>query len=157
MEKIKIQEELLDIVSIKRAPNLLIIEFPKVIDLSQKDLKLIELFTAGDVKCADFEGYETIYKIDGNIATLSNDGSIYAEPEPPIEPEQFEPYVPTEVDIARQQISQLKSKLQETDYMIIKCSEYQLSGLDMPYDIAKLHAERQALRDQINELELSLS
>jgi len=157
MEKIKIQEELLDIVSIKRAPNLLIIEFPKVIDLSQKDLKLIELFTAGDVKCADFEGYETIYKIDGNIATLSNDGSIYAEPEPPIEPEPIEPHVPTESELAQQKIGQLKAQLEETDYMIIKCSEYQLIGLDMPYDIATLHAERQVLRDQINELELSLS
>lgn len=47
----------------------------------------------------------------------------------------------------------LKAKLAETDYQIIKCSEYQLAGLELPYDVAALHAERQAIRDQINALE----
>jgi len=47
----------------------------------------------------------------------------------------------------------LKAKLAATDYKIIKCAEYQLAGPDSPYDIAALHAERQAIRDQINALE----
>ena len=47
----------------------------------------------------------------------------------------------------------LKSQLTTTDYRIIKSMEYQLAGLEPPYDIAVLHAERQALRDKINELE----
>ena len=51
-----------------------------------------------------------------------------------------------------QQITTLKTQLTETDYKIIKCSEYSLSGLDAPYNIAALHAERQAIRDQINGL-----
>ncbi|MDP4109319.1 MAG: hypothetical protein Q8878_04745 [Bacillota bacterium] len=51
------------------------------------------------------------------------------------------------------QIAELKSQLTETDYKIIKCSESSLVGLDLPYDIAALHAERQAIRDQINALE----
>ncbi|MPM04295.1 hypothetical protein SDC9_50571 [bioreactor metagenome] len=48
----------------------------------------------------------------------------------------------------------LKAQLAETDYKIIKCSEYQLAGMELPYDVAELHAERQAIRDQINELEV---
>ena len=50
-------------------------------------------------------------------------------------------------------INQLKSELEATDYKIIKCSEYQLAGLEAPYNVAELHAERQALRDKINTLE----
>ena len=50
----------------------------------------------------------------------------------------------------------LKQELSSTDYQIIKCSEYQLQGLQAPYDIATLHATRQALRDRINELESKL-
>jgi len=46
----------------------------------------------------------------------------------------------------------MKEQLAETDYKIIKCSEYQLAGLELPYDIAALHTDRQALRDQINTL-----
>lgn len=50
-------------------------------------------------------------------------------------------------------IKALKAQLEATDYKIIKCSEYQLMGLELPYDIAELHAQRQALRDEINEME----
>ena len=52
-----------------------------------------------------------------------------------------------------EQISKLKAQLESTDYKIIKCSEAQLMGEELPYDISELHAERQALRDRINELE----
>ena len=51
------------------------------------------------------------------------------------------------------EIEQLKARLAETDYMVIKCAEASLLGHDMPYDVASLHAERQAWRDRINELE----
>lgn len=51
------------------------------------------------------------------------------------------------------EIIRLKDELTATDYKIIKCSEYQLAGQILPYDIAELHATRQALRDRINELE----
>ena len=51
------------------------------------------------------------------------------------------------------QIDMLKKKISDTDYKIIKCHEYALVGKDIPYDIEALHAERQALRDRINELE----
>ena len=51
------------------------------------------------------------------------------------------------------QIEELKRKLTDTDYKIIKCSEYQLAGKELPYDIAELHIERQSLRDEINKME----
>lgn len=55
-----------------------------------------------------------------------------------------------------EKIEELKTKLTDTDYKIIKCSEYQLAGKELPYDIAALHEERQAIRDEINTLENQL-
>lgn len=51
------------------------------------------------------------------------------------------------------EIEQLKAQLASTDYKVVKCSEAQMTGEELPYDIVALHAERQALRDRINELE----
>lgn len=47
----------------------------------------------------------------------------------------------------------LKTKLQQTDYKAIKYAE----GLISEEDYAPTKAERQHLRDQINELEASLA
>lgn len=55
------------------------------------------------------------------------------------------------------EIERLKSELQESDYKVIKCAEAMAVGAEMPYDVASLHKERQALRDKINELEKSMS
>lgn len=52
-----------------------------------------------------------------------------------------------------EEIERLKSELQESDYKVIKCAEALTIGAEMPYDVASLHKERQALRDKINELE----
>lgn len=56
----------------------------------------------------------------------------------------------------KETIDTLKQQLADTDYKIIKCMEYQLAGLEVPYDIETLHTERQAIRDKINEVELLL-
>ena len=50
-------------------------------------------------------------------------------------------------------IKELQSELNESDYKIIKCNEYKLAELELPYNIAELHKERQALRDEINKLQ----
>lgn len=55
------------------------------------------------------------------------------------------------------EIANLKEMLYASDYQIIKCYEYALNNLELPYDVAELHAERQALRDQINALESTLN
>lgn len=67
--------------------------------------------------------------------------------------EKPEPTPPTPEEIKKQRIAELKTELNSTDYKIIKCSEYQLAGIDLPYDVAELHTQRQTLRDEINELE----
>lgn len=46
-----------------------------------------------------------------------------------------------------------KSQLEKSDYMIIKCYEYQLAGKEVPYNLEALHRDRQAMRDKINKLE----
>lgn len=46
-----------------------------------------------------------------------------------------------------------KSQLEKSDYMIIKCYEYQLAGKEVPYNLEALHRDRQAMRDKINQLE----
>lgn len=42
------------------------------------------------------------------------------------------------------------------DWKIAKCYEYALMGLPAPYDMTELNAKRQAVRDEINELEEKL-
>lgn len=52
------------------------------------------------------------------------------------------------------EIERLKNILSNGDYKITKCYEANLLGEQLPYDITALHIQRQAIRDQINELEL---
>lgn len=57
----------------------------------------------------------------------------------------------------KQQIESMKATIASTDYQIIKCYEYALNDLELPYDVQALHEERQALRDKINVLEEELN
>ena len=52
-----------------------------------------------------------------------------------------------------EQLKSLKAQLSSTDYQVIKCYEYSLVGMELPYDIQTLHTEREAIREQIRELE----
>ena len=45
----------------------------------------------------------------------------------------------------------LKRRLDSTDYKIIKSYEYYLAGLETPYDIETLRAERKAIREKIRQ------
>lgn len=72
----------------------------------------------------------------------------------------IEEYEPTREEIIAEkqmQIESYKAQIAETDYKVIKCSEAQLIGAPMPYDVEALHAERQALRDEINTLQKELN
>ena len=72
----------------------------------------------------------------------------------------YTPPQPTEAEVAEQErqasIESLKMQLAESDYKVIKVAECMALGLPAPYDVAALHQERQAIRDQINALEQSL-
>lgn len=50
-------------------------------------------------------------------------------------------------------LKRLETQLAATDYQVIKCYEYSLAGLELPYDIQELHNSREAIREQIRELE----
>ena len=60
--------------------------------------------------------------------------------------EQMDLYKKTEIEL-------LKAQLASTDYKVIKCAECDLAGIELPYDVVALNAERQTIRDKINELE----
>lgn len=61
-----------------------------------------------------------------------------------------------DIQKVRSEIRELKGRLSKGDYKIVKCYEASLLGNPLPYDISKLHTERQAQRDRINELETKL-
>jgi hypothetical protein len=70
----------------------------------------------------------------------------------------YTPPEPSDAEVAEMErqatIESIKMQLAESDYKVIKIAECLACGLDAPYDVAVLHQERQALRDQINELEI---
>lgn len=59
-------------------------------------------------------------------------------------------------EFKKHRILHLKQLISNTDYQVIKCMEYQVANMDMPYDIVKLHDERQSFRDEITRLEAEL-
>lgn len=110
----------------------------------------------------EYAAYTTLYRKGDGWYELSDDGSVYIEPVEPVQPE------PTEEELAEQarqqhisqviaQIDDLKALIAASDYKIIKTYEYTLLGEQTEYDIEAVHAERQALRDQINTLETQLA
>ena len=67
----------------------------------------------------------------------------------------------TERERLEQEIRNLTCQLNSSsspigDWKIAKCYEYQLAGLEAPYDINELHAVRQAIRQRINDLQAEL-
>ena len=60
-----------------------------------------------------YENYTTLYRTIENGFQLSNDGSVYVEPEPVPEPE---PYEPTLEELKEQKISEVGSVCKETIY-----------------------------------------
>lgn len=53
----------------------------------------------------------------------------------------------------RVQIEQLKTKLDETDYRVLKCWEAEKLGKEPPYNVIELCQEREFIRERIRKLE----
>jgi hypothetical protein len=53
----------------------------------------------------------------------------------------------------KKKIRELKQKLADSDYKVIKSYEASLDGEPAPYDMKSVKAERQKFRDEINRLE----
>jgi hypothetical protein len=110
----------------------------------------------------EYEAYNTLFREGDGWYELSNDGSVYVEPVAPVQPEPTEEEL---AELARQQqiiqltaqINDLKAQIAASDYKVIKTYEYTLLGEQTGYDMEAVHAERQALRDQINVLETQLA
>lgn len=145
-------------------------ESPHVIRITGDNLTVntngFRLYLDADCKYpldnGEYAAYTTLFREGDGWYELSDDGSVYVEPVAPVQPE------PTEEELAeqarQQQISQLtsqidglKAQIAASDYKIIKTYEYTLLGEQTEYDIEEVHAERQALRDQINTLETQLA
>lgn len=116
-----------------------------------------------------YHGFTTLYRNDEVTAAyngyqLSNDGSVYEPTKPEENIPELSDEEKAELDLRNQimekesQIRGLKESLSSTDYIIIKMYEYFLAGKTCSdYDIEAEHAERQALRDEINSLEQELT
>ena len=125
-----------------------------VIKLHTEDGVIIAYAVTGDIADSiehkfeneeDFENFEEHFKPH---KFLYIDGEIKDNPEyeDVLQEELQHNQIATEVAI-------LKSQLAETDYKIIKCYEYSLVGMELPYDIQTLHEEREQIREQIREKE----
>lgn len=103
----------------------------------------------------DYSEFITVYKEVDSGAQFSNDGSVYIEPVIPIPTDEELAEMEERERIAniKNEISELKAKLDASDYKVIKCFECSMVGEEMPYDVQEIHAERQTIRDRINELE----
>ena len=55
-----------------------------------------------------------------------------------------------------QKICALEARLSATDYKVLKDLAAQALGEEMPYDLTKVEAERQACRDEINAIQSEL-
>lgn len=145
-------------------------ESPHVIRITGDNLTVntngFRLYLDADCKYpldnGEYAAYTTLFREGDGWYELSDDGSVYIEPVAPVQPE------PTEEELAelarQQQISQLtaqidglKAQIAASDYKVIKTYEYSLLGEQAEYDMETVHAERQALRDQINILETQLA
>ena len=84
-----------------------------------------------------YHGYTTLYRdIDENTVILSNDGSVYVEPEPVPEPE---PYVPTLEEVKTSKIQSLSST----------CKQMIINGVDVEIDGTVEHFSYDE-EDQVN-------
>ena len=122
MESIQTPNFEATIKNIKQYNNLLEIEFTELPDLTEVDLSSIDVLTSGGIKCTSvpFVNYITTYNTNGNKVILSNDGSVYIEPELPIEPEPVEPYTPTLEELELQLENAKKNKVTQSKTLLDK-------------------------------------
>ena len=100
----------------------------------------------GKTQLGDFSDFTTVYKVDGDSVSYSNDGSIYVEPPKPTEEELMEKAI-------EEQIATLKQELATYDYIGVKIS----MGVSTKEEYADKIAYTETLREKIRELENKLA
>lgn len=113
MEKIKIgtNDARFKIESIRPiSTNIIEIVFDGAVPAAFGD---ITLYNIGGIECCTFRGYSTIYRDQGRTVYLSNDGSVYMEPEDSSEVP-AEPYIPTLEEVKRLKKQEVSTACQQT-------------------------------------------
>lgn len=113
--------------------NLMTINFDKNVDMSSllEDMSIFDtifILTRGGTKCAEYTNYNTVYKKDeeSNILVLSNDGSVYVEPE---EPDYPDPIIPEPVEPTLEEV-----KAQKIEEISKTCNQNIIHGVYMEID-----------------------
>ena len=102
----------------------------------------------GKTQLGDFSDFTTIYKVDGDSVTYSNDGSVYVEPPKP-----------TEEELRRQALqsekAELEAWLKDHDYIGVKIATKRATVEEYANEIAEM-TEKANRINEINELLESL-
>ena len=163
MDKVRIKNETYDVIEVSTpASNLLSIRF--ALNLQAEKIQFggdIVLMTSGNVECATFSGYETLYKAEKDTLTLSNDGSVYVEPVAEPVPEPVELTDEQKAEIEKQekirglenQIAEVDAEFKTLDYIGIKIATDRATIDDYKPEIEKMTE----LADKKNELETELA
>lgn len=100
----------------------------------------------GKTQLGDFSDFTTVYKIDGDSVSYSNDGSVYVEPPKP-----------TEEELKRQALveekAELETWLKEHDYIGTKIATGRATVEEYSTEIAEM-AEK---ANRINEIDRELN
>ena len=96
----------------------------------------------------DFSTFTTIYKVDGDSVTYSNDGSVYVEPPKPTEEELRRQALQTEK-------AELEAWLKDHDYIGVKIATKRATVEEYANEIAEM-TEKANRINEINELLESL-
>ena len=102
----------------------------------------------GKTQLGDFSDFTTIYKVDGDSVTYSNDGSIYVEPPKPTEEELRRQALQTEK-------AELEAWLKAHDYIGVKIATGRATVEEYANEIAEM-TEKANRINEINELLESL-
>ena len=102
----------------------------------------------GKTQLGDFSDFTTIYKVDGDSVTYSNDGSVYVEPPKPTEKELRRQALQTEK-------AELEAWLKEHDYIGVKIATKRATVEEYANEIAEM-TEKANRINEINELLESL-
>ena len=102
----------------------------------------------GKTQLGDFSDFTTIYKVDGDSVTYSNDGSVYVEPPKPTEKELRRQALQTEK-------AELEAWLKEHDYIGVKIATGRATIEEYANEIAEM-TEKANRINEINELLESL-
>ena len=102
----------------------------------------------GKTQLGDFSDFTTVYRIDGESVTYSNDGSIYVEPPKPTEEELRRQALQTEK-------AELEAWLKAHDYIGVKIATKRATIEEYANEIAEM-TEKANRINEINELLESL-